>query len=450
MMRCMRDALTNAAICLAFGVTACGGGTVVDTGTGPGATPTDTTRQPTVQRASIAARVTIDPADAAIAQQAGITVGGLTAKLTRSAAGFTPVTAVTAADGTVRFDNLFEGRYQLSIERTLSSTELQRLTPGDREASLFAGGVDAVLSPPGNASVEVPLVSARRGSLIISELWPFQAPASASFGYGFGTYIEVYNNSDTTVYLDGVTIANTPLALHGGWPEYPCAQNNLAARMDSVYLRLSNLGNEFPGTGRDFPLPPGEGRVVAMDAIDHNAAAPGMEQLDLSRADFENIGSDADTDNPFAVNMVRRTSSLGPFGRGTLYNTSNIAYVLLRAGASAVIDTVVITQTYGTPPAVGSPMKVPRVPREYVLDLASFNSDPTTPGYANVSGITCSPFMAASFDRAPAPLFNTSKSVAISRRSLGRTAAGKEILQRTRTSVRDFEQGPPLLRTLRK
>lgn len=433
-------------LCLA---SACGGSTVTDA-PGP-TTPVDTTRPPgTVQRASITARVTIDPADAAIASAAGVGVGGMSVRITRTVPGFNPVTAVTAADGTVRFDNLLDGNYQLSVERPLTASEVQRLAPGDREASLFAGGVSVVLSPPVSESRELPLVAARRGSLIISEIWPFQSPATSNLGYGFGTYIEVYNNSDTTVYLDGALIVTTPLTLHGGWPEYPCAQYNVAARMDSLHLWVTSGGNQFPGSGREFPLAPGEGRVIAQDAIDHNAAAPGMEQLDLSRAHFENIGSDADTDNPFAVNMVRRTSSLGVFGRGTIYNTANIAYALLRAGAWEALEPATMIATYGTPPAVGNPTNAYRIPREYLLDLAGFLADPLTPGYGNSSGVTCSPFMATVFERAPAPLFNTRKSVAISRKSLGRAAAGNEILQRTRTSARDFVQGPPLLRTLRK
>ena len=70
-------------------VAACGGGGVSDTGTGPGPTPpVDTTRPPTVQRASITARVTIDPADATIASVAGVTAGGVTVRLTRAASGF--------------------------------------------------------------------------------------------------------------------------------------------------------------------------------------------------------------------------------------------------------------------------------------------------------------------------------------------------------------------------
>lgn len=427
----------------------CGGGGVTDNG-GPGPTPIDTTKPPTVQRAAVVARVIVDPADTPVAAAAGVTTAGITVRITRTAPGFTPQTALTATDGSVRFDNLLEGVYQLSVERALTSDELQRLPPDDREASLFAGGSDVVLSPPANSSKDVSIVAARRGSLIISEIFPFNNPLTTNLGYGLGNYFEVYNNSDTTVYLDGVAITRTVLIVHGGWPEYPCSQYNVAARADSEFLYVGSLGDQFPGSGREYPLPPGEGRVVATDAIDHSAAAPGMGQLDLSQAPFENIGSEADTDNPFSVNMIRRTSSVGPYGRGTIYNSANIAYALIRSGAESHLGTAILTQTYGTPPALGTPYQALKIPRADVLDLAAFTWSPDEPGFGNSSGITCSPFMSSAFERAPAPLFVSRRSIAISRKSLGRTASGHEILQRTRTSARDFEYAVPLRRTFRK
>src|SRR5262245_22446321 len=131
---------------LVVGFAACGGSTVTDT-PDPTPPPVDTTKPPTVQRASITARVTIDPIDAGLAQQAGISVSGLTVRLTSSRAGEPVRTAVTDAAGTARFDNLLEAVYSASVERKLTTEELAKLSPVDREASVFAGGGQAVLSP---------------------------------------------------------------------------------------------------------------------------------------------------------------------------------------------------------------------------------------------------------------------------------------------------------------
>ncbi len=66
------DMMRAVCVVMTAAAAACGGGGVSDTGTGPGPTPpVDTTKPPTVQRASITVQVTMDPTDAALAQGGG-------------------------------------------------------------------------------------------------------------------------------------------------------------------------------------------------------------------------------------------------------------------------------------------------------------------------------------------------------------------------------------------
>lgn len=51
-------------------------------------------------------------------------------------------------------------------------------------------------------------------------------------------------------------------------------------------------------------------------AMNHILASPTTNQVDLSRADFEQHGSDADIDNPFVPNMIGLIGGVGHFGRG--------------------------------------------------------------------------------------------------------------------------------------
>jgi len=57
----------------------------------------------------------------------------------------------------------------------------------------------------------------------------------------------------------------------------------------------------FPGSGAEFPIGPGESRVVAVSAIDHSFAHPDLG--DLSDADFEIPGTGF-ADNPSVPDMV--------------------------------------------------------------------------------------------------------------------------------------------------
>lgn len=423
---------------------ACGGSTVTDT---PDPTPpVDTTKPgPTVQRASITARVTIDPADASLAQQAGISVSGLTVRLTSSRAGEPVRTAFTGADGTVRFDNLLEASYSASVERKLSTEELAKLPPTDREASVFAGGGQVVLSPPSGRSIDLALVGARRGSIIISEIFTYYGPPERGFdNYVYGSYMEVYNNSDTTAYLDGILYLQTLTTIHRSNPQNgTCDALPKNLRLDSTAVYTGNI-RAFPGSGRDFPIRPGEAKIVAMDAINHATAVPIFRQLDLSRADFEEFWTDADVDNPFATNIVRvYGGTAGVFGRGYGFMVNSGQLILLAPAARAHITEVT---NPGWSAAGWGTFLSARVPSEYVLDVVGLES--ATPPLGD-NGY-CAPWTSPRYDRAPAPLSDFLVRQAVSRRSLGFAPGGNEILQRTKNSARDLMLAEPLKRSLDK
>lgn len=425
--------------------TACGGSAVTDT-PGPTVPPVDTTKPPTtVQRASITARVTIDPVDASLAQQAGFSLGGLSVRLTSSRASDPVRTGMTAADGTVRFDDLLEGVYSASVERKLTADELARLAPADREASMFAGGGQVVLLPPTAKSMDVALVGARRGSVVISEFFYYVGPPERGYtNYVYGSYLEVYNNSDTTAYLDGMLFLETSPINHRSNPiNGACDALPKSLRLDSAAV-YSGVITAFPGSGRDYPIQPGEAKVVAMDAINHAAAAPEFLQLDLSRAEFEHFWTESDTDNPYAANMIRVYGTTpGVFGRGFPFFVHSQQAVLLAPEARSHITEVTVPNWsaagWGTYTSA-------RVPSEYIIDLVAMESEIPP---AEDSGY-CTPWTSPRYDRAPGTLSNPLVRKAIRRRSLGFSASGHEILQRTRNSARDFTRAEPLLRSLNK
>ncbi len=423
---------------------ACGGSTVTDT-PDPGTAPVDTTKPPTtVQRASITVNVSVDPSDAALASQAQLSLAGATVRFVRVGSGEPERARTLDQSGSVRLDSLLEGRYAISVDRVLSETELARLEPSQREAAVFAGGTQVNLSPPSPQTLSIALVAARRGSLVISELFGY-APDAPNF-YSFGHYIEVYNNVDTTVFLDGVLLFRTPGTLHAASPA-ACSITD-AFRSDSTTIWPSLIW-AFPGSGREYPVPPGTARVMAMDAINHRAASPLTQQVDLSRADFEEIGSEADTDNPFAANLVRVYAGAGALGRGYPVATRS-SYGLAMPSARARLQTRRVEYLIG---AEAFNFDVYGVPADAVLDVVSTTYSPgqRTELEAVVGPIVdCVPWLAPNFERAVAPLYLGREPEAMARRSLGRTAGGVEILQRTRTSARDFEYAPPLRRSLNK
>jgi hypothetical protein len=383
----------------------------------------------TVQRASLSVQVSILTQDRAIATAAGVTVSGLTVRLTRDRSADPPRSAVTDATGAARFDDLLEGGYQLSVDRPLSAEEVARLEPADREASVFAGGATFTVTPP-SRNVTVNLVASRRGSIIISEVFLHTVLVPNAGTYG--KYIEFYNNSDTTIYMDGMLYFQSDPSYTSQSACVPLEQ----IRMDSSRVWTRQV-ERFPGNGRDYAILPGEAKVLTIDAVDHRLVGEGM--LDLREAHFEFIGSGGDPNNPYSADMVRLRPG------ASLFHGADISTQRLHGIALAVARTWDDLERRdvsfsGNP---GTFFELGAIPRTAILDIAAIYSTPETQ-----IGPYCSPPWPPAFDRAPAELSDWRVSMAVSRRSLGRTAEGREILQRTGTSARDFETAAPLRRSL--
>lgn len=414
------------------------GGTVTENPSNP-TTPTDTTTPPvgTVQRTSLTATFTIAPEDAAIATQAGFTLVGATARLQHMSSADAERVAVVGPNGTAKFDSLFDGQYVVSIDHALTAAELARLSPEQRDASIFAGGAEVIVSPPSAAAVTVSLVAASRGSLVISEHFVYRA--TPPFSYPWGSYLEVYNNADTTIYLDKIVYFRTTNLQHQDFGRNPC-DASIGLRTDPQFIWVY-LIHAFPGAGSDYPIAPGTAKVVAMDALNHRVASSNPLQHDLSHAAFEEIGSESDIDNPFVPNLVRVRAGTGALGRG--YPMTSMESVGLALPSS-------IAQLDSTDYDV---LRLYRLPISAILDVASFSRTPSDK--KKLEDITgpmpeCTPWINTMVERAVAPLADTDDPRANARKTLERTADGREILQRTRTSARDFEPARPLRRSLEK
>ena len=180
-------------------------------------------------------------------------------------------------------------------------------------------------------------------------------------------YVEVYNNADTTVYLDGKIIAQ---AFHFVWD----SDNAPSRCVDLERWRLDSEGIwaqrvlRFPGSGREYPVPPGQARVVAQQAINHDELYPGSGLPDLSLADFEVFGTGQDIENPAVPNMehIGFRPSVDPLGRGLL---------LISIPILVVVDNVDLESL----PTDQLLLKYPdyhRFPAEAILDLVTIQPVP--------------------------------------------------------------------------
>ena len=286
----------------------------------------------------------------------------------------------------------------------------------------FGDGFKQELGSKGTVSLA--LGADEAGSLVISEA--YDGGGTGALGdYHWARFTELYNNSDTTVYLDGmllgysfgISLANV----------FTCEENQLF-REDPLGL-LSQEFHQFPGTGSDYPVAPGQVVVVALDAVDHSHADPTYP--DLSDADFELEGS-GDPDNPDVPNMPPRGTYTDPFGHGMKLAPS--VYVTFLAQAVDVMTLETRLHISGR--------RYIRIPTELILDVTHGTWESPSSAQSLLADYYCMNWVNREFERLEAVVYRPGNDNRTARhRAVLRSEAGRTILQDLDTSRIDFVLG---------
>jgi len=186
----------------------------------------------------------------------------------------------TDSNGLVTFTGLLFSQYKAKAVADLYLPS--EVHPGQFDTISVIGS--KIIVPGGSVvvdSLEV-MASGAEPGLKINELYTVGPPND--FFYFYDQFIELYNSSADTVYLDGMVVC----------------------RMGSEGLKSVTYIFQFPGeplVGREYPVPPGSFVVLAQDAIDHTQIVP--ESVDLTGADweFKNSLDFGDPDNPDVPNI---------------------------------------------------------------------------------------------------------------------------------------------------
>ncbi len=123
---------------------------------------------------------------------------------------------------------------------------------------------------------------AKEGGLVISEVFFAGSTTPEETNYNNDVYIELYNNSDEVVYIDGLCIG-----IHAQNSVNPSQWIDTEGNMlDRIPITFQSW--MFPGTGEDYPVEPRETVVLANVAMNHQADTLNPNSpADLSNADFE-------------------------------------------------------------------------------------------------------------------------------------------------------------------
>ena len=145
------------------------------------------------------------------------------------------------------------------------------------------------------ANIEIFPFSSSSG-FVIKELSCFgiEIPVSP-FRYDKDAYMIICNNSDETLYADGLCIFENNFLTDSKYIDIYPDKTKSHYVVKTVYM--------VPGSGNQYPVAPGEEIVIAAEAINHKSIY--SDAADLSHADFEIYTGENDTDNPDVTNLIQ-------------------------------------------------------------------------------------------------------------------------------------------------
>lgn len=194
-------------------------------------------------------------------------------------------------NSTASFMSVVPGLYGVSVLATASD--------GGKSYN-YSGSASSVEISAEGQTIKVPVTVAESSALVLKEIYY----ACSGDYYIREQFYEVYNNSDATVYLDGLCIAEVDY-----YNQVDKAPYNFQIENPQNYVFAGDVW-QIPGDGTSYPLQPGESAVIAQWATDHSMESlnPGSAIGDLSSAEFEaltgetTVGTTVITDNA-AINM---------------------------------------------------------------------------------------------------------------------------------------------------
>jgi hypothetical protein len=338
--------------------------------------------------------------------------------------------AATDSSGNIRFDAIPEGSYWVAAVRYPPSSA--SISP------VYAGG--AKVNVAGPTVAELPVRADQPGSLVFSELALEEPPGWLTNGlwYHYHKFVELHNNSEETVYLDGMLLGKMyrwtrELSYYG---HHSCAQTE-PLRNDPEGI-WANQFLRFPGSGTEFPVGPGETIVVAVSAADHRDIHHSMK--DLSNADFETLspifgGDFALGDNPFAPNLL--DVGLYPWLSGEWLSIYPHWFL------TEPLDLSVLPRTMD--PGGGlAPREYVRVPSQRIIDAVIVEMDYTEMYWTGIRPIhKCRDPVHETFYTVPGGFFNNQDYHISAQRRVARTLpGGRKVLLRTGVGLVDFFMAP--------
>ncbi|MDR1722827.1 MAG: DUF4876 domain-containing protein [Tannerella sp.] len=323
------------------------------------------------------------------------------------------VTAATDASGKATFTNVVPGTYSI----TASGTNL---------GFLLAGSVANKSLVTDGEVIEVTVAAAKTSTLVFKEIYYTGSKTPSGGSYFRDQFYEIYNNSEVTVYADGLCIGHLiPINATANMPTWDRADPD-----DYVYFYQIF---RVPGSGNQYPVKPGESIIIAQMAQNHKTETLNPDSpVDLSSSEFEAYTPDGSSwiDNPSVINMPCVSNSVSAAPWQWLAPVFGPAVAIFFPDASTNFDDFTVQ--------VGSSTKGKQVPVKQILDVFEAVQNEANTQLKRVPTVLDAGSVYAS---------GTYVGEGFSRKILSTTEDGRNVYQDTNNSTNDFEkQTTPAIR----
>ncbi len=342
-------------------------------------------------------------------------------KLNNYAENIEVIKTVEAGD-VITIDGIIPGIYTVAIS-------------GESQANgftyVFNGNLSNIDLLENNTINTLEMEAAKSGNILFKELYYAGSKVGGKTSYFRDQYYELYNNSNTVQYLDGLCIGNlyptstTTLVYVWDRPDY----------QDYVYLQTIWQVPGKPGVDKKYPLQPGESVIIAQMADNHQREALNPDSpVNLRGAEFETyLKTTANTtDNENSINMYMAFWATKSASQAQWMVTINGgAYVIFYPDGEIDPNTHVIAPQ-------NKANKAKDIPISWIVDAVECMLNETKISQKR---------MPAVLDAGATWVSGTYNAKSVSRKIKETTADGRVIYQDTNNSLEDFQvNDTPILR----
>jgi hypothetical protein len=322
----------------------------------------------------------------------------------------------TDAAGNANFSDLIPGFYDISVSKSLTAQEALALTGISSAITLNVIKNNVNIQPTMVNNVSLRLAGSAVGSLVIKEVYYTGSSTPSGGTYFSDQFVEIYNNSTDTIFLDNLCIAD----IFGVSGLINPSSVPTPFKDDQANVYANNVWR-IPGTGKQRPLAPGKSIVIAQDGVNHKEATLNPNSpVDLSAAEWETFNErpdNRDADAPNVPNLEK------------LYFTGGFDWLMPVFGPSLIIFKIDNFNTLEKSAIPGStlPERI-KIPNSMIIDSFEALRDASSGSYKRIPTALDAGFVFATSTYTGESFIRKTSS----------TIGGRRVLQDTNNTTNDF------------